>query len=113
MGSGPIKKNTRQNEKPWSGKKRLTKKKKKKKDKGERKLTRASKNGGCRYGKNKYCGYSRNKYSGYSKKRCRKCGRNGATGMAGAGIPTPAATPSPSKVSASREIGIQMKCKYI
>ena len=37
----------------------------------------------------------------------------GATGMAGAGIPTPAATPGPSNVSASREIGIQMKHKYI
>ena len=33
----------------------------------------------------------------------------GVIGMAGAGIPTPAATPGPSKVSANREIGIQMK----
>ena len=30
----------------------------------------------------------------------------GATGMAGVGIPTSAAIPSPSKVSANREIGI-------
>ena len=37
----------------------------------------------------------------------------GTTGMAGAGIPTPAGTPGPSNVSASREIGIQMKHKYI
>ena len=34
-----------------------------------------------------------------------------ATNMVGAGIPTPA--PGPSKVSVSREIGIQMKRKYI
>ena len=36
----------------------------------------------------------------------------GATGVAGAGIPIPAAIPGPSKVSASREIGVQMKRKY-
>ena len=36
----------------------------------------------------------------------------GTTGVAGAGISTPAAIPGPSKVSASREIGVQMKCKY-
>ena len=36
----------------------------------------------------------------------------GATGVVGAGIPTPATIPDPSKVSASREIGVQMKCKY-
>ena len=44
-------------------------------------------------------------------------GTEGTTGMAitsaaGAGIPTPAAIPGPSKLSASREIGVQMKCKY-
>ena len=37
----------------------------------------------------------------------------GTVGMAGAGIPTPAMTPGPSKVSVSREIGIRMKHKYI
>ena len=37
----------------------------------------------------------------------------GAKVMAGAGIPTPIATLDPSKVSASRKIGIQMKHKYI
>ena len=37
----------------------------------------------------------------------------GATGMVGVGIPMPTATPSPSKVSTSKEIGIQMKRKYI
>ena len=36
----------------------------------------------------------------------------GATGVAGAVIPTPAAIPGPSKVSASKEIGVQMKRKY-
>ena len=36
----------------------------------------------------------------------------GAVGVAEASIPTPAAIPGPSKVSASREIGVQMKCKY-
>ena len=35
--------------------------------------------------------------------------RIGAMGMARAGIPTSAAIPNPSKVSANREIGIQMK----
>ena len=33
----------------------------------------------------------------------------GAIGMAGAGIPTSAVIPSPSKVSTNREIGIQIK----
>ena len=36
----------------------------------------------------------------------------GATGVVGAGIPTPAAIPGPSKVSASKEISVQMKHKY-
>ena len=36
-------------------------------------------------------------------------GAEDAAGMAEAGIPTPAATPDPSKVSTNREIGIQMK----
>ena len=36
----------------------------------------------------------------------------GATGVAGAGIPMPAAILGPSKVSASKEIGVQMKHKY-
>ena len=35
----------------------------------------------------------------------------GATGVAGAVIPTPAAIPGPSEASASKEIGVQMKCK--
>ena len=35
-----------------------------------------------------------------------------ATGVVGAGISTPAAIPGPSKVSASREIGVQIKHKY-
>ena len=35
-----------------------------------------------------------------------------ATGVAGAVIPTPAIIPGPSKVSASKEIGVQMKRKY-
>ena len=37
----------------------------------------------------------------------------GATGVAGAVIPTPAVIPGPSKVSASKEISVQMKHKYI
>ena len=37
--------------------------------------------------------------------------RMGVTGMVEAGIPTPAATPGPSKVSASKEIGIQIRRK--
>ena len=36
----------------------------------------------------------------------------GATGVVGAVIPTPAAIPGPSKVSASGEIGVQMKRNY-
>ena len=36
----------------------------------------------------------------------------GATGVVGAVIPTPAAIPGPSKVSASKEISVQMKHKY-
>ena len=35
----------------------------------------------------------------------------GTMGMAGVGIPMPAATPGPSKVFASKEIGIQIKRK--
>ena len=34
------------------------------------------------------------------------------TGVAGVVIPTLAAISGPSEVSASREIGVQMKCKY-
>ena len=37
----------------------------------------------------------------------------GATGMVGAVIPTPVVNLGTSKISASREIGIQMKHKYI
>ena len=37
----------------------------------------------------------------------------GATGMVAADIPTLAVTLGPSKVSASREVGVQMKHKYI
>ena len=36
----------------------------------------------------------------------------GATGVAGAIIPTPAAISSPSEVSPSREIGVQVKHKH-
>ena len=36
----------------------------------------------------------------------------GTAGVGGAVIPTPAAIPGPSEVSASREIGVQMKRKY-
>ena len=35
----------------------------------------------------------------------------GATGVVGAVIPTPATIPGPSNVSASEEIGVQMKRK--
>ena len=37
----------------------------------------------------------------------------GVTGVARVGIPTPVAILGPSKVSASKEIGVQMKHKYI
>ena len=50
---------------------------------------------------------------GMAEKGAKSAAGIGVTGMAGAGIPTPTATLGPSKVSASREIGIQMKRKYI
>ena len=73
--SEPIKKNTRQNEKPR--KKRLKKIKiNKEEDKGERKLTKASRNEGCRYGRNKYCRYGRSMCKRYGRNGCYRYGRN-------------------------------------
>ena len=95
------------------GRKDLQKNKNKGEDKRERKLTGASKNGGCRYSRNKYCGHSRTGAVDTAEKCAESAVGMGATGMAGAGIPMPAATLGPSKVSASRELGIQMKRKYI
>ena len=97
MRSEPIKKNTRQNEKPR--KKRLKKIKiNKEEDKGERKLTRAA-------------GTAETSTVGTAEACAKGTAGMGATGMAGTGIPTPAATPGPSKVSASRVIGIQIRRK--
>ena len=49
---------------------------------------------------------------GTAEKGAEGAARIGATGVVGAGIPTPAAIPGPSKVSASKEISVQMKQKY-
>ena len=89
------------------------KKKNEREDKRERKLTRASRNRDCRYGRNKYCRHSRIGAVDMTEKSAESAAGIRATGMAGAGIPTPIATLDPSKVSASRKIGIQMKHKYI
>ena len=49
---------------------------------------------------------------GTAEKGAEGTARIGATGVAGAVISTPAAIPDPSEVSASKEIGVQMKRKY-
>ena len=49
---------------------------------------------------------------GMAKKGAEGAAGIGDTCVAGAVIPTPVAIPGPSKVFASREIGVQMKRKY-
>ena len=58
------------------GRKDLQRKKDEEEDKGERKLTGASRNGGCRYGKNKYCGYDRSRRKRYGMNGCYGYGRS-------------------------------------
>ena len=62
VGSGPIKKTQGKMRSHDLGRKDSQRKMKEKgKGKGERKLTRASRNGGCRYGRNKHCRYGKNR----------------------------------------------------
>ena len=49
---------------------------------------------------------------GTAKKGAENATGMGATSVAGAGISMPTTIPSPSKVSTSKEIGVQMKRKY-
>ena len=93
------------------------KKKNEGENKGERKLTGASRNGGYGYSKKSTAGTAETSIvgivgtveasaMGLAEKGAESAAGMGATGMAGAGLPTPVATPGPSKVSANREIGV-------
>ena len=116
MGSGPIKKNARQKEKPWSGKKRFTKKMKEK-IKGKGNLLGPAGMGATGTAKTSTAGTAETSIvgivgtveasaMGLAEKGAESAAGMGATGMAGAGLPTPIVTPGPSKVSTNKEIGV-------
>ena len=102
--------NVRQNEKPWHGKKRLTKKEDEIKRKGN--LPKLPGMGAVGIAETSTVGTEEAGVVGTAETGAEGAAGIGTTGVAGAVIPTPAAISGPSEVSASREIGVQMKRKY-
>ena len=87
--------------------------KEKKKDEGKGNLPRPAEMGPAGTAETSTVGTTETGVVGTVEKGAESAAGMDTTDMVGAGIPTPAATPGPSKVSASRDIGIQMKRKYI
>ena len=104
-----MKKNARQNEKPWPGKKRFTKKEDVIKGKGN--LPELPGIGAMGVAKTSTIGTAEAGAMGTAEEGVEGAAGIGTTAVSGAVISTPAAIPGPSKVFASREIGVQMKRK--
>ena len=105
-----MKKNARQNEKPWPGKRRFTKKQDVIKGKGN--LPKLPGMGAVGVAETSTVGTTEAGAVGTAEEGVEGAVGIGTTAVAGAVISMPAAIPGPSKVFASREIGVQMKHKY-